>query len=320
MSPERAAWTTVRARAVEPRRVHHAGIAGDANEPDRSRQTRRHFFRDCGVGLGAMALASLLDERSAVATPRLDRIRSRPSSRTSRRRPRASSSCSWPAGRASSSCSTTSRSCRSWTASRSPSRSSKGKRFAFMDTLRQGAAEAARHAAQVRAARQERRLGLGVLAAHRRASSTTSPSSAAMATDVFNHGPAKLFVNTGSPQFGRPSMGAWVTYGIGSESQDLPGFVVLQSGPRGPRGGAALLGQRLPADDLPGRAVPHRRRADPQPGQSRRASRATGSSDVHRRRPRPERRARWTRPATRRSPRASRPTRWPTACRPARRS
>jgi hypothetical protein len=62
-----------------------------------------------------------------------------------------------------------------------------------------------------------------------------------MKTDVFNHGPAKLFLNTGSPQFsGRPSMGSWVTYGIGSESQDLPGFVVLQSGPRGPRGGSAL--------------------------------------------------------------------------------
>ncbi len=58
------------------------------------------------------------------------------------------------------------------------------------------------------------------------------------ATDVFNHAPAKLFMNTGSTQFGRPSMGAWVTYGIGSECQNLPGFVVLQSGPRGPRGGA----------------------------------------------------------------------------------
>ncbi|MGH7139596.1 MAG: DUF1501 domain-containing protein, partial [Pirellulales bacterium] len=63
-----------------------------------------------------------------------------------------------------------------------------------------------------------------------------------MATDVFNHGPAKLFANTGVPRFGLPSMGAWVTYGIGSESQDLPGFVVLQSGPRGPRGGAPLWG------------------------------------------------------------------------------
>jgi hypothetical protein len=61
-----------------------------------------------------------------------------------------------------------------------------------------------------------------------------------MTTDVFNHAPAKLFVNTGSPQPGRPAMGSWVTYGLGSESQNLPGFVVLQSGPRGPRGGATL--------------------------------------------------------------------------------
>jgi Protein of unknown function (DUF1501) len=64
----------------------------------------------------------------------------------------------------------------------------------------------------------------------------------AMKTDVFNHGPAKFFLNTGSPLFGRPSIGAWVTYGIGSQSQNLPGFVVLQSGPRGPRGGAPNWG------------------------------------------------------------------------------
>jgi hypothetical protein len=63
-----------------------------------------------------------------------------------------------------------------------------------------------------------------------------------MATDNFNHGPAKLFANTGSTRFGMPSMGSWVTYGIGSDSSDLPGFVVLQSGPRGPRSGAPLWG------------------------------------------------------------------------------
>ncbi len=61
-----------------------------------------------------------------------------------------------------------------------------------------------------------------------------------MKTDVFNHGPAKVFLNTGSPQFGRPSMGSWITYGLGSESNSLPSFVVLQSGPRGPRGGSAI--------------------------------------------------------------------------------
>ena len=53
-----------------------------------------------------------------------------------------------------------------------------------------------------------------------------------------NHGPALFQMNSGFIQAGRPSMGSWVTYGLGSESQNLPGFVVLQSGPRGPRGGA----------------------------------------------------------------------------------
>ena len=82
-----------------------------------------------------------------------------------------------------------------------------------------------------------------------------------MKTDVFNHGPAKLFVNTGSNRFGRPSMGAWVTYGIGSEAQDLPGFVVLQSGPRGPRGGTPLWGSGFLPTTYQG--VPFLNGADP---------------------------------------------------------
>ncbi len=45
-------------------------------------------------------------------------------------------------------------------------------------------------------------------------------------TDQFNHGPAQLFVHTGGPRLGRPSIGSWVTYGLGSENSDLPGFVV----------------------------------------------------------------------------------------------
>src|SRR5581483_5563416 len=48
-------------------------------------------------------------------------------------------------------------------------------------------------------------------------------------TDITNHHPAQLLMNCGSTMFGRPSMGSWVTYGLGSESQDLPGFVVLTS-------------------------------------------------------------------------------------------
>ncbi|MDA0833209.1 MAG: DUF1501 domain-containing protein [Planctomycetota bacterium] len=82
-----------------------------------------------------------------------------------------------------------------------------------------------------------------------------------MKTDVFNHGPAKMFTNTGSPRFGRPSMGAWVTYGIGSESNSLPGFVVLHSGPRGPRGGTPLWGSGFLPSTYQG--VPFLNAADP---------------------------------------------------------
>ncbi|MBX7168723.1 MAG: DUF1501 domain-containing protein [Pirellulales bacterium] len=59
-----------------------------------------------------------------------------------------------------------------------------------------------------------------------------------MRTDQFNHAPAQLFLNTGSALPGRPSMGAWVTYGLGSEADDLPGFVVMTSG-KGTSGGPA---------------------------------------------------------------------------------
>jgi hypothetical protein len=63
-----------------------------------------------------------------------------------------------------------------------------------------------------------------------------------MTTDAFNHAPAQILMNTGSQQFGRPSMGAWVTYGLGSESRDLPAFVVFSSGSKGPSGGNSNWG------------------------------------------------------------------------------
>jgi len=63
-----------------------------------------------------------------------------------------------------------------------------------------------------------------------------------MVTDAFNHAPGQLLMNTGTMQFGRPSMGAWVTYGLGSESKDLPAFVVFSSGKKGPSGGNSCWG------------------------------------------------------------------------------
>jgi uncharacterized protein (DUF1501 family) len=63
-----------------------------------------------------------------------------------------------------------------------------------------------------------------------------------MSTDAFNHAPGQIMMNTGAQQFGRPSMGAWLTYGLGSESRNLPGFVVFSSGKKGPSGGNSNWG------------------------------------------------------------------------------
>ena len=63
-----------------------------------------------------------------------------------------------------------------------------------------------------------------------------------MVTDAFNHAPGQILMNTGSQQFGRPSFGAWTTYGLGSETADLPGFIVMNSGKKGPSGGNSNWG------------------------------------------------------------------------------
>jgi hypothetical protein len=136
----------------------------------------------------------------------------------------------------------------------------KGKRFAFMDTF---AKEKPKLLATNRTFKQHGGSGIWI--------SDLLPHIASMADDIavihgistenFNHGPAKLFTNTGSVRPGRPSIGSWVTYGIGSESKDLPGFVVLQSGPRGPRGGAALWSAGFLPSSYQG--VPFRSTGDP---------------------------------------------------------
>ncbi len=81
-----------------------------------------------------------------------------------------------------------------------------------------------------------------------------------MKTTQFNHAPAQIFMQTGSVQFGRPSFGSWVTYGLGSESQDLPAFVVLSSA-GGTSGGSSLWGSGFLPTVYQG--VPFRRTGDP---------------------------------------------------------
>lgn len=64
----------------------------------------------------------------------------------------------------------------------------------------------------------------------------------AVSTDQFNHAPAQLLVHTGAARLGRPSIGSWVTYGLGTENQNLPGFVVLTSGGKFPDAGKSVWG------------------------------------------------------------------------------
>ena len=63
-----------------------------------------------------------------------------------------------------------------------------------------------------------------------------------MHTDAFNHAPGQILMSTGAQQLGRPSFGAWTTYGLGCETQDLPAFVVFSTGSKGPSGGASNWG------------------------------------------------------------------------------
>jgi hypothetical protein len=82
-----------------------------------------------------------------------------------------------------------------------------------------------------------------------------------MQTTQFNHGPAQVYMNTGNQIQGRPSFGAWLSYGIGSENKDLPAYVVLLSGNANPDGGSACYGSGfLPTVH---QGVPFQKRGDP---------------------------------------------------------
>lgn len=199
--------------------------------------TRRHFFQDCRVGLGAMALGSLLGEGGkAIADSRPPG--SNAGSRGLHHEPKAKAVIFlfMAGGPSQLELFDDKPKLRELHGQIIPESYVKGKRFAFIKAdakLLGSPRKFGRHG--------ESGAEISELLPHLAGVSDELCIVKSMATDVFNHGPAKLFVNTGSPQFmGRPSMGAWVTYGLGSESRNLPGFVVLQSGPRGPRGGAPL--------------------------------------------------------------------------------
>ncbi|MEZ5365277.1 MAG: DUF1501 domain-containing protein [Bryobacterales bacterium] len=202
--------------------------------------TRRHFFSQCGVGLGQVALGGLMTGGSLFAAPRADNpMAPRPGHYPAKAK---SVIYLFMAGAPSQlEMFDYKPELEKYDGQDTPASVLEGKRFAFMGTFQE---KVPKLLGPRRKFAQHGQSGKWV--------SETLPHTAgvvddlafvsAISTDNFNHAPAKIMVNTGSPRFGRPSMGAWITYGIGSESEDLPGFVVLQSGPRGPRGGALNWG------------------------------------------------------------------------------
>lgn len=220
--------------------------------------TRRHFFSRCGVGVGSMALGSLLARQGLVG--QAAEIRNPLAPKPTHFPPQATNVIFLFMAGGPSQLEMFEYKPRLTELNGEPIPDSyvNGKRFAFMDSshrrnllgTKRTFAQYGEHGAWVSDLLPYTARIVDQLAIIKTCK-----------TDLFNHAPAKLFMNTGTGLFGRPSMGSWITYGLGSECDDLPGFVVLQSGPRGPRGGAVLWGSGMLPTTYQG--VPLRNQGDP---------------------------------------------------------
>lgn len=219
--------------------------------------TRRHFFQDCAVGIGGLALGSLLAADSQAAPVAID-----PAHPLAPRAPHFAPKAKrviflfMAGGPSQLELFDDKPKLRELHGQAPPQSLLEGKRFAFLkgnETL-------------LGSERKFTRVGncgltlSNLLPWHEKIVDEVCWLQG-MTTDVFNHGPAKLFMNAGFNAPGRPAMGAWATYGLGSESKNLPGFVVLQSGPRGPRAGASLWSSGFLPTSYQG--VPFRGQGDP---------------------------------------------------------
>ena len=203
-------------------------------------RTRRHFFSQCFVGLGNIALGSLLSNGKLTAsnvprvenplapkaphfTPKVKRViylfmAGAPSQfETWLYRPKLGELDGQP----------------------TPDSFLEGKRFAFMERFMK---DKLKLLGPRRKFQQHGESGTWVSEIFPHMAGVVDDLALvhSLTTENFNHAPAKLFFNTGSTRFGRPSMGSWLSYGLGSESQNLPAFVVLRSGERSLMGGANL--------------------------------------------------------------------------------
>ncbi len=195
--------------------------------------TRRHFFRDCGIGVGKIALASLLaDNAHAISNAAVSPFAPQEShfEATAKRviflfmagapsqlesfdyKPKLIELAGTPI----------------------PPSVIQGQRYAFIQP------DAAVLSPRFRFSKHGQ-CGAEVSEVMPRLSEVVDDIAIvrSMHTDLFNHAPAQLLVNTGNGVPGRASMGSWLSYGLGSEANDLPSFVVLRSG-GGLSGGAAM--------------------------------------------------------------------------------
>ncbi len=192
--------------------------------------TRRHFFKQAGFGIGGAALASLMQERllahaaqqlaptiapkarqviflfMAGAPSQLDLFDDKPA-------------------------------LRKYDGQEIPADIVKGERFAFI----KGAPRLLGSPYQFRRHGQSGHE-ISDLLPHTAAIADRITIVKSMSTTQFNHAPAQIFMNTGHQILGRPSMGSWLSYGLGAESKDLPAFVVLLSGENNPDGGKSCWG------------------------------------------------------------------------------
>jgi len=221
-------------------------------------QTRRHFFNDCGVGLGKIALASLLSggaAGSSIAAPA-----SRPSP-TSPQPPHFPARAKrviylFMAG-APSQLELFDYKPKLVELEGKPIPPSvvKGQRYAFIQP------DAAVLAPRFRFKKHgDSGAELSEMLPHLAGIVDDVSFVRSAHTDLFNHSPAQLFVNTGSGIPGRPSMGSWLSYGLGSEANDLPSFVVLKSGGSLSGGASMWSAGFLPSTH---QGVPFRGQGDP---------------------------------------------------------
>jgi hypothetical protein len=220
--------------------------------------TRRHFFSRCALGLGSIALASLLHERRAFGSGASGLADPMP--RQPMFAPRAKNIIYLFMAGGPSQLELFDYKPRLVALNGEPIPPSyvEGKRFAFM-----GSSHGTKLLGTRRSFQQHGQSAMWISEMFPHTATIVDDATfvRSCVTNLFNHAPAKLFMNTGSGQFGRPSIGSWVTYGIGSECDNLPGFVVLQSGPRGPRGGAINWGSGFLPTAYQG--VPLRGNGDP---------------------------------------------------------